>query len=29
MNEEFETAMKSVQQALEAFEESKTVETAL
>ena len=29
MNEEIETAMKRVQQALEAFEESKTFETAL
>ena len=29
MNEEFETAMKRVQQALGAFEESKTIETAL
>ena len=29
MNEEFETAMKRVQQALEAFDESKTFETAL
>ena len=29
MNEEFETAMKKVQQALEAFKESKTFETAL
>ena len=29
MNEEIETAMKRVMQALEAFEESKTFETAL
>ena len=29
MNEEIETAMNRVQQALEAFEESKTFETAL
>ena len=29
MNEEIDTAMKRVQQALEAFEESKTFETAL
>ena len=29
MNEEIETAMKRVQQALEAFEEEKTFETAL
>ena len=29
MNEEIETAMKSVLKALEAFEESKTFETAL
>ena len=29
MNEEIDTATKSVQQALEAFEESKTFETAL
>ena len=29
MNEEIETAMKRVQQALEAFEDSKTFETAL
>ena len=29
MNEEIETAMKRVQQALDAFEESKTFETAL
>ena len=29
MSEEIETAMKRVQQALEAFEESKTFETAL
>ena len=29
MNEEFETAMIRVQQALEAFEQSKTFETAL
>ena len=29
MNEEIDTAMKKVQQALEAFEESKTFETAL
>ena len=28
MNEEIETAMKKVQQALEAFEESKTLENA-
>ena len=28
MNEEIETAMKRVQQALEAFEESKTAENA-
>ena len=29
MNEEIDTAMKRVQQALEAFEESKTFQTAL
>ena len=29
MNEEIDIAMKKVQQALEAFEESKTFETAL
>ena len=29
MNEEIDTAMKRVQQALEAFEQSKTFETAL
>ena len=29
MNEEIDTAMNRVQQALEAFEESKTFETAL
>ena len=29
MNEEIDTAMKRVQQALDAFEESKTFETAL